>query len=100
MERFKVEVKIGARLVTLLVTPSPYWRAYAWWCKGLCDVRMGSGPYRRFALWISPLDVPPEQPETLLAGELCGKVDPLRGSFTCEPAKCLGDQSLPETEVP
>ena len=100
MERFKEEVNIGARLVTLLVTPSPYWRAYAWWCKGLCDVRMGSGPYRRFALWISPLDVPPEQSETLLAGELCGKVDPLRGSFTCEPAKCLGDQSLPETEVP
>ena len=49
------EVKLGARLVTLLVTPSPYWWAYAWCCKGLCDVRMGSGPYRRFALWISSL---------------------------------------------
>ena len=86
MERFKEEVKIGARLVALLVTPSPYWRACAWWCKGLCDVRMGSGPYRRFSLWISSLDVPPEQPETLPAGELCGKVGPLRSCFPRKPA--------------
>ena len=80
------EVKIGARLVTLLVTPSPYWRAYAWWCKGLCDVRMGSGPYRRFALWISSLDVPPKQPVTLLVGG-----SPLKGPIG-SPFK--GDNSI------
>ena len=61
----------------LHVTSSPHWRAETWWCKGLCIVRMGSGPYKRFVLWVTSLDLQPEQPVALLGGELCGKVDPL-----------------------
>ena len=61
----------------LHVRSSPYWRGETCWCKGLYRVRVGSGPYRRFALWVTSLNLGPEQLVALLGGELCGKVDPL-----------------------
>ena len=61
----------------LHVRSSPHWWGETCGCKGLYQVRVGSGPYKCFAGRVTSLDLNPKQPVALLGGELCGKVDPL-----------------------
>ena len=58
----------------LHVRSSPHWRGETCWCKGLYRVSVGSRPYRRFALWVTSLDLHPEQPVALLAIQHAVKV--------------------------